>query len=73
MPRYDYRCPDCDHAFLVSMSMSEYSEGNTPACPECGSENAERSFTSVGVLVGSRTTSSAPPAGGGGCGHSGFS
>ena len=53
--------------------MSEYSEGNKPACPECGSEKTERSFTSVGVLVGSRGGSSAPAARGGGCGHSGFS
>jgi putative FmdB family regulatory protein len=73
MPRYDYRCPDCEKVFEVRMSMSEYAEGNTPECPECGSDKAERSFSSFGVLVGSRTGGSTPPAGGGGCGHSGFS
>lgn len=55
------------------MSMSEYSQGDKPPCPECGSDKAERSFSSVGVLTGSRGGSSSPPSGGGGCGHTGFS
>lgn len=73
MPRYDYKCPDCGHAFEVRMSMSDYSASKRPSCPECGSENTERSFSSVGVLVGSRTGGGGSAAGGGGCGHSGFS
>ncbi len=55
------------------MSMSEYSEAKKPDCPECGSENAERSFSSVGVLVGSRGSSGGSTMGGGACGHTGFS
>ncbi|MFH1764109.1 MAG: hypothetical protein ABIF09_07960 [Gemmatimonadota bacterium] len=60
------------------MSMSEYSEAKKPDCPKCGSKNAERSFTSVGVMVGSRSGSGGSSGGfssggGGGCGHSGFS
>ena len=73
MPRYDYRCDDCGHAFEVRLSMSEYSEGNKPDCPSCGSEKAERTFSSVGVLTGSRAGGSGPMPTGGGCGHSGFS
>jgi putative FmdB family regulatory protein len=72
MPRYDYRCEDCGHAFDVRMSMSEYSESNKPDCPNCGSENAERTFGSIGVLTGSSAASSGPSPRPAGCGHGGF-
>ncbi len=72
MPRYDYRCQSCSFSFDVRMSMSEYSEGKKPPCPRCGSVEVERSFTSVGVLTGSRSGGSSS-SGGGGCGHGGFS
>ena len=72
MPRYDYRCQDCTFSFEVRMSMSEYSEGTKPKCPQCGSQGVERSFTSVSVLTGSRAGGGSSGAGGGGCGHSGF-
>ena len=72
MPRYDYRCDDCGHAFEVRMSMSEYSEGNKPECPSCHSANTERTFSSVGVLTGSRAASGGSAAGAPGCGHGGF-
>jgi putative FmdB family regulatory protein len=71
MPRYDYKCQYCNFPFEVRMSMSEYSEGNKPDCPQCGSKDVERSFTSVGVLTGSRSGSSGPSFGGGGCGPAG--
>lgn len=74
MPRYDYRCQDCGQTFEIRLSMSEYSESNKPDCPECGSRNAERSFSAVGVLVGSRGGSGGSTGGGGGtCAHTGFS
>jgi putative FmdB family regulatory protein len=71
MPTYDFVCQDCGHPFEKRMSMSAYSEGAKPACPECGSENAERSFTSVSVLTGSRSGGSNASSSSG-CGHSGF-
>jgi hypothetical protein len=56
--------------------MSEYSSEATPECPSCGSANSARSFSSVGVLTGSRGGSGAGsgslPTMGGGCGHGGF-
>ncbi len=54
------------------MSMSEYSSDATPECPSCGSANSARSFSSVGVLTGSRGGSGNLPTLGGGCGHGGF-
>jgi len=69
MPRYDYRCQYCNFPFEIRMSMSEYSEGASPECSACGSEETERSFGPVNVIFGS--------GGGGGsaaaCGPSGFS
>jgi putative FmdB family regulatory protein len=34
MPTYDYRCPQCNHAFSAFHGMKEAS----PACPSCGGE-----------------------------------
>ena len=69
MPRYDYVCQDCGRQFDVRASMSAYSEGLSPDCPDCGSQNAERRFSTVNVLSGSNGT----PQAAGGCGSSGFS
>lgn len=68
MPAYDYICQDCGTAFAVRMSMSTYSQGEKPACTECGSGHVERSFGAVNVLTGSR----AGPGGGASCGPGGF-
>jgi putative FmdB family regulatory protein len=69
VPTYDYRCQDCGKPFDVRASMAAYSEGLTPRCPDCGSENAVRGFSAVNVLTGSH--GSTYPSGG--CGPSGFS
>ncbi len=37
MPRYDYRCPACDHRFEVRQSFQD--EAVAP-CPECGSDSS---------------------------------
>jgi len=68
VPTYDYQCQDCGKPFEIRASISAYSEGLSPLCPDCGSDNAERTFGAVNVLTGSRSTG-APPAG---CGTSGF-
>lgn len=72
MPRYEYTCQYCNLPFEVRMSMSEYSEGNKPDCPQCGSSDVERAFTSVSVLTGSRAGSGGSPSGAASCGHGGF-
>jgi putative FmdB family regulatory protein len=68
MPRYDYVCNECDTPFEVRASMAAYSEGLTPSCPNCGSQDTDRTFTAVNVLTstpGSATSSR-------GCSPSGF-
>jgi putative FmdB family regulatory protein len=70
MPRYDYTCQQCNFPFEVRMTMSEYSEGKKPECPQCGSGDVERAFTSVSVLTGSRAGGGGSPAPA--CGHGGF-
>ena len=72
MPRYDYKCQDCSVPFEIRMSMSEYGEGIKAECPECGSADVERSFSSVGVLIGSRSGSGGASPSASNCGHGGF-
>jgi putative FmdB family regulatory protein len=68
VPRYDYICRDCGTTFDVRISISAYSEGAKPPCPECGSDETARSFSAVNVFTGSRSAG-----GGAACGPSGFS
>lgn len=68
MPAYDYVCEDCGASFEVRASMSAYSQGLKPTCPECGSQNAVRKFAAVNVLTRSLGGSSSS----GRCGRSGF-
>ena len=46
MPRYDYRCADCDHAFELRQSFSEAGKG---VCPQC-SGTGRRVFHAVPVI-----------------------
>jgi putative FmdB family regulatory protein len=46
MPRYDYRCPECETTFEV---VRPSTERDAPGCPECGAET-RRVFTPVGVV-----------------------
>ena len=43
MPAHDFKCRECNHKFLESMSMAEY-EKFVPKCPECGSKNIGQTF-----------------------------
>lgn len=45
MPKYDYRCTECEERFEVERSMSDRSE---QTCPSCGSP-AKKLFGAVGV------------------------
>lgn len=50
MASYDYECPKCNHAELISKSISEY---NKPEhCPECKSEM--RRLISPGYFYGEK-------------------
>jgi putative FmdB family regulatory protein len=46
MPRYDFKCPECDTTFEV---VRPASERDAPSCPDCG-EETKRVFTPVGVV-----------------------
>lgn len=62
MPRYDYRCRNCDALFEVRRGLDE-PEG-TVTCPQ-GHDATSRVFTAV--AVGGGASSPAPSGGGGGC------
>ena len=46
MPRYDYRCLECDNYFELRQSFSEAGKGN---CPECSGEG-RRVYHAVPVI-----------------------
>jgi putative FmdB family regulatory protein len=73
MPSYDFICQECGSAFERRLSMSAYDSGEGRECPDCGSTDAERSFTAVNVIAGGGGSSfgSSQPSGGS-CGPSGF-
>ncbi len=64
MPTYEYRCGDCDKAFELRASITEYARGIASRCPRCGSTNTRRQLSVVGVLVGGATRG---PGSGSGC------
>ncbi|RMG86084.1 MAG: zinc ribbon domain-containing protein [Chloroflexi bacterium] len=43
MPRYDYRCPKCEHQFEAEHSIHE----EKPSCPACGHADVTRIITSA--------------------------
>ncbi|MFW5947355.1 MAG: FmdB family zinc ribbon protein [Gemmatimonadota bacterium] len=45
MPRYEYRCLECDEVFECCEGMEEH-ETSQPECPKCGSRKVERVFSS---------------------------
>ena len=46
MPRYDYRCVECDHNFELRQSFSEAGKGS---CPQCSGEG-QRVYHAVPVI-----------------------
>ena len=46
MPRYDYRCVDCEHHFELRQSFSEAGRGT---CPQCSGEG-QRVYHAVPVI-----------------------
>lgn len=48
MPTYDYKCPDCGHAFEVFQTMTA---APVKKCPECGKRKVKRLIGSgLGVI-----------------------
>jgi len=73
MPSYDFVCQDCKSPYEIRISMSAYSEGEGRQCPECKSNNVERTFTAVNVIAGSRSGGGGFSSAGSNCGPTGFS
>ena len=46
MPRYDYRCVECEHNFELRQSFSEAGKGS---CPQCSGEG-QRVYHAVPVI-----------------------
>ena len=46
MPRYDYKCPECEHEFEVKQS---FSEDPVASCPNCATAS-QRVFHAVPVV-----------------------
>ena len=69
MPTYEYTCNDCEKPFDIRASISEYSEGLNPKCPNCGSDKVARGFSVVNVLSAFKESLSRSA----GCGPTGFS
>ena len=46
MPRYDYRCVECEHSFELRQSFSEAGKGT---CPQCSGEG-QRVYHAVPVI-----------------------
>jgi len=46
VPRYDYKCPECEHEFEVKQS---FSEDPVASCPSCGTAS-QRVFHAVPVV-----------------------
>lgn len=56
MPIYDFHCRHCDRSFELLVRSTD-----TPACPECGSEDLEKQVSlpaspgkTAGILAGAR-------------------
>jgi putative FmdB family regulatory protein len=47
MPRYDYKCPQCDHLFEARHGFND----PAPACPNCGYVEPVKQITSAPTIA----------------------
>ena len=52
MPRYDYRCPNCDNRFEARHGFDE----SAPPCPSCEHEEVQRVISSAPTIAGGMAT-----------------
>ncbi len=67
MPTYSYKCHGCGHGFEKMVSIAKKDEVD---CPECGSKEIKRNFTSFNIGKGAPSGGGAMPdcgMGQGGC------
>ncbi|MCC7494821.1 MAG: zinc ribbon domain-containing protein [Fimbriimonadaceae bacterium] len=67
MPFFEYKCAGCEQVFTLLQKRDAERSGHE--CPECGSHETERVFSTFAAAVaGPKSSSSAPAAAGHGCG-----
>ncbi len=52
MPRYDYKCPACEHRFEARHGFDQ----DAPPCPECGHGEVQRLITQAPTITGGMMT-----------------
>jgi len=52
MPRYDYKCPECEHRFEAFHGFDE----DKPACPNCGEAQVKRVISQAPTVAGGMDT-----------------
>ena len=67
MPRYEYRCRDCEHTFELNRPMAD--SGAPAPCPFGHNDTVKllSTIAVVGAGASSRPSVAPPPAMGGGC------
>lgn len=67
MPRYDFRCRECEQSFEITLSLVD-TDRHAVTCP-AGHENVTRVWSAVSLAGRSTAPSASGPAGccGGGC------
>lgn len=60
MPRYDFKCEECQNLFELNLSLEEREkESLLKKCPSCDSLRVKQQLSFGGVLKGGRTVSPA--------------
>ena len=54
MPVYEFTCPKCHKTFEISRPISEAATA-PPSCPSCGSQNTERTWSSVFAITAKKS------------------
>ena len=47
MPRYDYKCPSCDHRFEAQHGFND----DAPPCPNCGHQGVTRLISQAPTIA----------------------
>ncbi|HAD82954.1 TPA: FmdB family transcriptional regulator [Candidatus Edwardsbacteria bacterium] len=63
MPIFEFECSRCNHKFEQLMRLSE----SRPACPDCGSAQTEKMFSTFGCKTERGFVSAGKSGGCGGC------
>ena len=54
MPMYEFVCRDCHKGFEIIRSLAELTAGHV-TCPNCGSKNVERAWSSVYAITSKKS------------------